>query len=177
MKSTIQRLGWMELANKFKGGVYFIFVGDRVAASFLGRMSFFPPPLPFMYNLLLYTLISFFAESELMVKSSGHSCLPEDCAMLCVVADSLVVELVKRIVSGEVTMKEFENVQKKKHQVEKLCSASQECKLDFFQQEFKKREAEYQAFRERRIVLSSFCREMEVAKVNVEGNDKLSIIS
>ena len=99
----------------------------------------------------------------------GYSCLPDDCAILCAVADSLVVELVKRIVSGEVTMKEFEKVMNKKNQVEKLCSASQEYTLDFFQQEFRKREAEYLAFRERRSVLSSFCREMEAANVNVEG--------
>lgn len=108
-----------------------------------------------------------------MIESAGqsapHSCLPEECAYMCTVADSLLVGLIHRIKSGAVPFKEMETVNEKQYQIEKLCTANQGCDLDDFRALLEQRKAECCIFRRRKQILALFCREMKTARLNVEG--------
>lgn len=99
----------------------------------------------------------------------GESCLPDDCALMCALADSLLVALMERIVSGEVSFKEMELVSDKQYQLEKLCNATQEYKIEDIKALLERRRMECRAFRRRKQVLTLFCNEMKTAKLNIKG--------
>ena len=97
------------------------------------------------------------------------SCLPECCTDMCGLADSVIDTLLDSITSGVVTGKDMEKVLKKQHEIERLYIAHQGSNVDHFRVVVNQRGTEWNAFKERRKVLDSFCRELGKAKLNIEG--------
>ena len=103
------------------------------------------------------------------MSDSEKSCLPDRCTDICSLADSVVDTLLDSIMSGMVTGKDMEKVLKKQHEIERLYNAHQGTNVDHFRVVMNQRATEWNAFKERRKVLDSFCRELGKAKLNIEG--------
>lgn len=98
-----------------------------------------------------------------------QSCLPDKCDIICSLADSAVMDTLQRIADGTITLKEMEAIYEKKHQVEKLYAASQGSNLGEFKMLLECRNKECCAFKLHKIILDSFCSEMEQAELHIDG--------
>ena len=88
---------------------------------------------------------------------------------MCTLADNLLENLLTGVLSGTVTVRDMEKISKKQTEIEKLCKASQNCDLEYFRLAMKQRNAELRAFKKRQKILDLFCREMEKAKLAIQG--------
>ena len=108
--------------------------------------------------------------SEMMIQlTDGRSCLPVESSKMCGLADSRVIAFMQRIMDGEVTLKEMENVKEKRSTVEKLCLANQDYDVEKIKTALERREKEYNALKWQKKVLASFCHEMDTAKIKIDG--------
>ena len=102
-----------------------------------------------------------FAESEVMIKSDeSESCLSEDCDIFCSLADSTFAAIVKGLFSGAIHICDIENLNKKKPQVMKLCSATSHAAVKDFSYILELRVNECIEFKRYKNHLDSFCREI-----------------
>lgn len=101
---------------------------------------------------------------------SAHSCLPENCQVMCTLADSTLMAMMKTISNGTITLRAMEGIYEKKDQVEKLCgAASKDYKLEDVKSLLKTRNDECTAFKRYKAILASFCREIRTTRLRIQG--------
>lgn len=98
-----------------------------------------------------------------------QSCLSEKCHVLCTMGNSAVIDMMQKIFSGSITLHEMKSVYQRRSQVEKLCLANAQWNLTELKSRLEIRNKECTAFKQHKDVLGSFCREMEVYKLQIEG--------
>ena len=102
-----------------------------------------------------------------MIKEHGHSCLDEKYSLMCSLADSTLEDMKKRICDGSICLNEIDCVSANEHQAMKLCTGDTECNISAY---LDMRKYELSAFKCHKSQLGSFCREMEMSKFLIEGN-------
>lgn len=114
-----------------------------------------------------------FLESEMRIKSGrtnqGQSWFSEECGLFCSLADSTFTDMIQRIFNGSILFHEIEAIVQKKSQVEKLCTASSQHNLDDVKSMLDRRNKERNAFKHHKAILDSFCRELDICNLNIDG--------
>ena len=113
-----------------------------------------------------------FVESEVRKISApqkSRCCFSDESFKLCSLADDTLTNLLQRIFSGSISLKEMEIIFQKKAQVLRLCAASAQKILPDVNSTLKHRHDECTAFRRQKEILGSFCRELKACNLDVEG--------
>jgi len=129
------------------------------------------------------SFISIYANESLISTEGGtdaHSCLPEDCCVMCVRAHSNLEVVCRQIIEGDITINELQKISDKMEQMKRLCTAAsvsgnQEPQQKQFAFEdiktaLEQRMDEYEAFRKRKEHLGTLCSEITV---NIKGIEDL----
>lgn len=106
-----------------------------------------------------------------------QSSLSETCSLMCSLADSSLMLMMKQIFEGSVTFKDMEFILEKRVEVERLCAANEAYKVDDVQVVLRQRKFECAAFRNYKARLDSFCSKLNLSKVQIPGESRNSYFS
>lgn len=102
-------------------------------------------------------------------KDTVSSCLPEKCDFMCILANSTLSDLLERLFSREVTMKELRTLDAKKDQLEKLCIAEGQRNVGDVLMTLDRGKKESTGFERYQSQLGAFCRQMKSLDIQIES--------
>lgn len=103
-----------------------------------------------------------------MLEDNAAPCLTHKCRFFCSLASTAVSDMLERLYSGKLTIKEVQFMNKKKAQVEKLCKADGQNNAEDVVEHLKLRNFECNAFERHKSQLVAFCR--QISGLRIEGN-------